>query len=110
LSDDGTNFYIYRKEEEKFGSKISCILEMEDVCFSFMYKETLFVGTKRNLQYVDINGRFIELLGHGTYDYDIQENNVFFATDNGVYTLKSRGDFSVEQNHEMEKVDNTFNY
>jgi hypothetical protein len=71
------------------------------VSFSFIYKNTLFIGTKTNLQYIDINGNFLELIGYGTYDYDIQENTVFFATDDGVYALNTVGDFSVEQDHDI---------
>lgn len=108
LSDDGTNLFVLRKEEEPFGSRISCILQDEDVQFSFMFRNSLFVGTDRGLMYQDINGEFIQILAVGTYDYDMLDNTIFFATREGVFKLMVQSGFSMEQGYQLQKVSEEF--
>ena len=110
LSDDGTNFFVFRKEEEQFGKQISCLIENQDIRFSFIFKNTLFVGTSYSLQYFDINGNLVELLPYGSNGYFVLDNTVFFATNGGAFAMKSAGEFTVDQQHELEKVDKDADY
>ena len=108
LSDDTTQVFVLRKEDEPFGSRMETVLQGHNVNFSFCFGNMVFVGADSGLFQIDSRGDRVDLLDMDTTGYSVADNVVFFSTSDGIYALAGNSLVATASRSDMKKVDVEF--
>jgi hypothetical protein len=92
MRDDGTDFRVYRKKENPFGTEVREVVSGQKVVFSAFFRDSLFVGTENSVIRVDRDGNKTVFIDCGANSYEIQGETAFFATKDGIYRTFFEGD------------------